>query len=599
MNHKHPSMSRTIGSQTELCRQKNPRRGVITVFAAFLMVMMLAMVAFAVDVGYMMTAQAQLQVAADSAAMAAAANMSAGQSTMLTAAQTYSALNKAVGKAVNLASSDMELGTWDANSRTFTPSSSISNAVRVTARRDSSTGANGTFFGRVLGLSSFNIPVKAVAIANPRDICFVVDLSGSMNRDTWTGYGSSASYRSSGYTSAYNTMMGQIFSDFSFGTYPGSTQKIGSTIDASATWSGSGSHGMYSTSGPLSKGTIPTQYRIKNTDSTSVAKGKAYSWVIDNQLATLIGNAKPSPSSGNSASLNYYKAYIDSVASNGGVLGPRTYVSWCLDSGRDQIADSSYGSDYAQISTNSPNCPYHSETVGSQNFQFPAREYPTHAERRSVIAGLQQVVTKNSTISDPNQKDWVSIVTFDKTNDVKTLIPLTSDYTSAMNAAAKMQAVGNNGNSTNTEEGLASAYALIKAQSQGGTGRENTQKIVILLTDGVANLKDSSNSTISSYEAAHPNTYNGVSNFYGSSDYNSDAAFMQASMMQGGNWHVYALGIGLAVDTDFMDRMARIGNTADNSGHAPVTSGDPNSYEAEMTALLDEIINNPQVHLVQ
>ena len=31
------------------------------------------------------------------------------------------------------------------------------------------------------------------------------------------------------------------------------------------------------------------------------------------------------------------------------------------DSGRDQIADSSYGNDYAQISVNSPNCPYHSE----------------------------------------------------------------------------------------------------------------------------------------------------------------------------------------------------------------------------------------------
>jgi Flp pilus assembly protein TadG len=599
MSHKHPSMSRTIGSQTELRRQENPRRGVITVFAAFLMVMMLAMVAFAVDVGYMMTAQAQLQIAADSAAMAAAANMSAGSSAMLSAAQTYSANNKAVGKAVNLASSDVEYGTWDSSARAFTSTGSVSNAVRVTARRDNSTGANGTFFGRVLGLTSFNIPVKAVAIANPRDICFVVDLSGSMNRDTWTGYGSSASYRSSGYTSAYSTMMTQIFSDFSFGTYPGSWQKIGSLVDASATWSGSGSHGMYSTNGPLSSAAIPATYRILGSDSSSTRQGKAYKWVIDNQLATLLGNAKPSPSSGNANAYNYYRAYIDSVVSNSGVLGPRSYVSWVLDSGRDQIADSSYGSDYAQISTNSPNTPYHSETVGSQSFQFPPREYPTHAERRSVIAGLQQVVTKNSTISDTNQKDWVSIVTFDKTGGVKTRVALTSDYTSAMNSAAGMQAVGNNGNSTNTEEGLASAYALIKAQSQGGTGRENTQKIVILLTDGVANLKDSSNSTVSSYEAAHPNTFNGVSNYYGSSDYNSDAAFMQASIMQGGNWHVYALGIGLAVDTDFMDKMARVGNTADSNGHAPVTSGDPTSYETEMTALLDQIINNPQVHLVQ
>ena len=144
---------------------------------------------------------------------------------------------------------------------------------------------------------------------------------------------------------------------------------------------------------------------------------------------------------------------------------------------------------------------------------------------------MQEVKSKNTTIKDPNQMDWVSIVTFDKTGDVQTLLNLTSDYDSAMQASTKMQAVGYNGNSTNTESGLSSGYNLIKAKSQGGTGRENTQKIVILLTDGVANLKNSSNSTISSYETANPTSYNGSSNYYGSSDYNSDAAFMQANIM--------------------------------------------------------------------
>src|SRR5262249_46665219 len=162
----------------------------------------------------------------------------------------------------------------------------------------------------------------------------------------------------------------------------------------------SGSHGIYSTSGPLTSSSISSTYRIKSTDSTSTAQGKAYKWIIDNQLATLMPNAKPSPSSSNSTAYNYYRAYIDSVNSNSGGRGPRTYVSWCLDSGRDQIADSSYGNDYAEISTNSPNCPYHTESVGSTSFSFPAREYPTHSERRSVIAGLQEVQSRNSTISD-------------------------------------------------------------------------------------------------------------------------------------------------------------------------------------------------------
>jgi Flp pilus assembly protein TadG len=579
-------------------RGDQSRRGVITVLSAFLMILMLGMVAFAVDVGYMMVEQTQLQLAADSAAMAAGANMSSTQSTMTAAAQQYGTYNTAGGKTVSIASSDVQYGTWDSTARTFTNSGSLSNAVKVTARRDNSTGGNTTFFGRVLGLASFSIPVSAVAVANPRDICFVVDLSGSMNDDTVTGYGSSASYRSSGYSSDYSTMMQQVFTDFNFGTYPGTTQTPGQPVDSSATWSGSGSHGLYSSSGPLSKSTISTTYRIKSTDSTTTAQQKAYSWMIDNQVASIMPNAKPTPKSSTSSSYTYWQSYLSYITANSSyVIGYRTYVSWLMDEcGRDQKPD---GSDYGEISVNSPNCPYHTETVGSTSFSFPPREYPTHSQRRSVIAGLQEVQSHNSTISDPNQKDWVSIVTFDKTNDVATRVALTSTYTTAMTSATTMQAVGEQGASTDTEEGLLAAYNLIKPASQGGTGRENTQKMVILLTDGVANLHDSSNSTISAYEAAHPNTYNGVSNYYGSSDYNSDAAFMQAAAMQSNNWNVYALGIGLAVDWDFMDRMARVGDTADSNGQAPRSSGDPATYEAEMTALLDQVIDNPQVHLVQ
>jgi hypothetical protein len=112
-------------------------------------------------------------------------------------------------------------------------------------------------------------------------------------------------------------------------------------------------------------------------------------------------------------------------------------------------------------------------------------------------------------------------------------------------------------------------------------------------------VKDSSNSTVSSYESANPSKYNGVSNYYGSSDYYSDAAMMQTNAMQSKGYYLYALGIGLAVDTDFMNRMARVGGTADDNGNAPTTSGDPSTYETEMTALLDKIIDNPQVRLVK
>ena len=59
-------------------------------------------------------------------------------------------------------------------------------------------------------------------------------VTGQMNRDTWTGYGSSAQYRSSGYTSIYQSMMQQIFTDFGFGSYPGSTETIGQNVGATS-----------------------------------------------------------------------------------------------------------------------------------------------------------------------------------------------------------------------------------------------------------------------------------------------------------------------------------------------------------------------------
>lgn len=574
------------------------RRGNIVVLAGFLMTAMVGMLAFSIDSGYMLVVKSQLQSAADSAAMAAASVMGSTQTDPIATGKTYGAYHKAGGVTVNLATSDIEYGTWDTTARTFTPTSTVSNAIRVTARRNSSTGGNGLFFGRIFGVSSFSTTAQAIAMGNPRDICFVVDLSGSMNDDTSTGYGSSPSYRSSGYTSIYQSMLQTVYTNLNFGTYPGTTQTIGQPLSSSTTWSGSGSNGIYSTSGPLSKSTISSTYRILSGDSTSTAQTKAYKWMIDNQVASIMPNAKPTASSSNTTSYNYWRGYLEDINSNSGVIGYRTYVTWLMEyGGRDQTVDIN-STQYGQLSTSSSNCVYHNESTAGGTFSFPASEQPTHAERRSVIAGINEVKQHNITIGDPTQKDWVSIITFDKDTNPANLTPLialTSNYNSAMAACPNMQAVGNNGSSTATETGLIAAYNLIKPASKGGTGRENTQKVVVLLTDGVANLKTSSNSAVSTYRSSNPS-----GNYYGgSSNYPSDAALMQAGSLQGNGWTVYALALGLGADYDFMDRMARMGGTADDNGHAPTTSGNPSTYETEMTNLLHQIIDNPQVRLVK
>ena len=214
-------------------QHRRQHRGVILLLSVFLVVVFLGLIAFAVDLGYLMMAKTQLQNAADAAALAAAGSMGQSQATSTQTAQSFAAQNLVGQQPVQLASSDITYGTWDKNSQSFTPSSTgLSNAVKVTARADSTTtGAIPLFFGRILNLYSVNLSATSMATCNPRDICFVVDLSGSMNDDTDPNNTSSINSK---YPGVGTTMMQKIYSDFGFGTYPGSSQAIGTPFGASS-----------------------------------------------------------------------------------------------------------------------------------------------------------------------------------------------------------------------------------------------------------------------------------------------------------------------------------------------------------------------------
>ena len=125
-------------------RKMNPRcrsrRGAIVVLAAILMVIMFGVIAFALDLGYIALVRTQLQTAADASALAAAGTMTGNTAEMKAAGQSIASLNKAAGRPVQLSANDIEPGTWDTTTRTFTPSSGLSNAVRVTVRTSQNTG---------------------------------------------------------------------------------------------------------------------------------------------------------------------------------------------------------------------------------------------------------------------------------------------------------------------------------------------------------------------------------------------------------------------------------------------------------------------------
>lgn len=559
-------------------RKRAPRRGVIVVLAALLAVFMLGMIAFALDVGVINMSRTQLQTAADSAAMAAVTSANQSQAQMVSTAQQFAAYNDICGTKVSVLPQDVQWGMWDTTARTFTASAASGNAVKVTTRATAATsGQVPLFFGAVWGLTGMDVQASAIAMANPRDIAFVMDVSGSMNDDTNPANTDTlnSTYAAQGYPTIGTDLVQAVYTDFGYGAYPGTTQAIGQPLGVTTL------SALSSTSGPLKSSSIPLQYRIKSGDSSTVRKQKAYSWTMDVQMAAIMPNAKPPLNS--TAYYAYWAKFLDSYQST---IGYKSYLRFMMDQGRNGKPD---GSNYTPLSQYSPYCSWHTESTPGGAFSFPPREQPMHASRRSLIAAIQVVKERNQSIADTNQRDWVSIIWFDSTSTL--LLPLTSDYDAAMLAATKLQA----GSSTCTESPLVIALAHLKPQAQGGQGRLQTNKIVVLLTDGMPNGYTSSSSTINSYISAHPD-----SNFYNDSSKRAhDAALMQTMNMQLGKWFLYPVGVGLGCDYDFMDRMARMGVTADKDGQAPRGSGSPIDYETKMTTVFQKIITNPKVRLVK
>ena len=60
----------------------------------------------------------------------------------------------------------------------------------------------------------------------------------------------------------------------------------------------------------------------------------------------------------------------------------------------------------------------------------------------------------------------------------------------------------------------------------------------------------------------------------------------------------YPVGIGMGCDYAFMDRMARMGRTADSLGQSARGSGNPAEYEQRLRDIFLDIIGNPRVRLV-
>ncbi|MEM6331392.1 MAG: pilus assembly protein TadG-related protein, partial [Planctomycetota bacterium] len=296
---------------------RHPRRGAILVLSSLLIIVVCAMAAMAVDTGYMMLVKTQLQVAADAGALAATNTLHKTRAEINSVGIKYCTEHECGGRPIRADEVTVEIGIWDVPSEAFSATSGIGNAVRVTCRRENEA----LFFARVIGRQNFTTEATAIAMANPKDIAFVVDLSGSMNDDTepaWATTTVNAAFATRRLAGIGSDLMRDVYSDFGFGAFPGRLEYLGAPIGVPR---GSMAYAeMTSDTGPLSASGVPAQFRIAAGDNEQTRREKCYGWIIENQLRRLMPGARPSADLSN---YRYWEKYIDYVLKSSHVIAPK------------------------------------------------------------------------------------------------------------------------------------------------------------------------------------------------------------------------------------------------------------------------------------
>lgn len=141
--------------------------GGATAFSLLLMIALLTVGGYAVDVQNVMTARTKLQTAADSAAHAALlARETKSAAEAKQVAVDVAMLNMPQGiYGSTLTVDDVEFGTWDTVSRSFTADPDSDDAVRVTAWRTSERNNSvGTYLLRMVDRDAWDVVVESVYV---------------------------------------------------------------------------------------------------------------------------------------------------------------------------------------------------------------------------------------------------------------------------------------------------------------------------------------------------------------------------------------------------------------------------------------------------
>ena len=157
----------------------------VQIWFAGSLIVVVGLAGFAVDGSYFYVMRNQLQIAADSAALAGAVHLD-DVTKMRTEAITYANMNMPNDSHI-LANADVQRGHWDHDAKTFTVDGTPLNAVQVVTRKTAANGNSAdTFFARIFGVEEVEIDASAVAAFETNqewDVVIVQDVTSSFSAE--------------------------------------------------------------------------------------------------------------------------------------------------------------------------------------------------------------------------------------------------------------------------------------------------------------------------------------------------------------------------------------------------------------------------------
>ncbi len=283
---------------------KYRRHGIALVWLVLMWTAMIGLVGLSIDVAYALNARAQLQTAADAAALAGAMQLKNGSSAALGAAATVALANTAAGATVELAASgDATVGSYNAG--VFASSYATPNAVKVIARRTAGSprGPMPLFFGPLFGVPTADISATATAVARLRPSGTLMVLNS--NAPMALGLSGSASITITKGTLQVNSAAAQAVNG------SGSSRIFAPEIDVVGGYYFSGSAGM--------TGTIKTHQPVMPDPLAALPEVSYSSWPD-------LGSASVSSNNSRTIGPGYYSGGISASGSSTMTLRPGIYV---------------------------------------------------------------------------------------------------------------------------------------------------------------------------------------------------------------------------------------------------------------------------------